>query len=340
MTDISIRQKDVFSTWNIFKLILALGLAIFIVSKTDRTSIVATLKNVSFFWLAISGVLFIVLTLLKTLQYYILMQDELTYWQVLNVIVWQNAITNFLLAGAGIATYITMSRVEHKMKVSQSVVIFLLVKIGDLTAIWLALFISSSLVWTQIHVIQTPIIILLTGIGAIILIFFLTVIFRQRFVSIIDRVIGKLGISQIKVVEKGISFLQSLANMKHEKVTASFAMLLLCSILYLVVTLVWVYSNLAAFHLQMDVVAVVFVGNLMQLVSYFPVYVFGGIGITETSALYFWSIFQFPQDVLAPVLIGIRVIFYLSNLIPLIYLPIYAAIISDKNKRQNEQQKL
>ncbi len=261
------------------------------------------------------------------------MRDELTYWQVLNVIIWQNAVTNFFLAGAGIATYITMSRVEHKMRISQSVVIFLLIKIGDLTAIWLALLISTSLVWAQIRIIQSPIVILLTGIGLIILVFFLTIVFRQRFVSTINRVLDKFGMTQIKVVEKGMSFLQSLANTKQEKVMGSFVLLLLCSVLYLAVTLVWVYSNLAAFHLRMDLAAVVFVGDLMQLVSYFPVYVFGGIGITETSSLYFWSIFQFPQDVLAPALIGIRAIFYLSNLIPLIYLPVYTRLfISKKNK--------
>ena len=332
MTDTSIHKNDVFSTWNIFKLILALGLAIFVFSKTDRASIVATFKSVSLFWLAVSGVLFLFLTLLKTLQYYVLLRNEMTYWQVLNVIVWQNAVTNFLLAGAGIATYITMAHAEHRIQVRQSVVTFLLIKIGDLTAIWLALLISSSLVWTQIRIIQTPVVILLTGIGLTILVFFLTVVFRQRFVSTLNRVLDRLGISQIKVIQRGVLFLQSLANMKQEKVIGSFVMLLLCSVLYFAVTLVWMYSNLATFHLRVDVAAVVFVGVLMQLVSYFPVYVFGGIGITETSALYFWSFFQISQELLAPALIGIRVIFYLFNLIPLIYLPVYAVIRNPKEQ--------
>jgi uncharacterized membrane protein YbhN (UPF0104 family) len=64
--------------------------------------------------------------------------------------------------------------------------------------------------------------------------------------------------------------------------------------------------------------------------------VFGGLGITETSALYFWSFFQIPQDVLAPALIGIRVIFYVFNLIPLIYLPVYSAFLKPKEQIQHE----
>jgi len=72
-------------------------------------------------------------------------------------------------------------------------------------------------------------------------------------------------------------------------------------------------------------------------VSYFPVSVFGGLGITETSALYFWSFFELPENVLAPALIGIRVIFYLFNLIPLIYLPAYSVWIKPKEQTQNGQ---
>jgi uncharacterized membrane protein YbhN (UPF0104 family) len=87
------------------------------------------------------------------------------------------------------------------------------------------------------------------------------------------------------------------------------------------------YTNLAIFHLQPDIFAILFVSVLTQLVSYFPVSVFGGLGINETSALYFWSFFGIPQDVLAPALIGIRIVFYLFNLIPLIYLPVYSVFL-------------
>jgi hypothetical protein len=102
------------------------------------------------------------------------------------MIVWQNAVSNFFLAGAGIAAYVTVSRMEHEIRISQSVLVFLLTKVGDLVAIWLALLISSNLVWAQIGILPTPVIILLAGIGIIMLVFFSTVLFRQGFVSIIN----------------------------------------------------------------------------------------------------------------------------------------------------------
>ena len=323
--------------WNLSKIVLALGLLIYVFSRSELTSLISALKNASVFWLIVSGVLYFLLTLLKALQYHVLMQGELTYAQVLNVIVWQNAISNFFLAGAGILTYITTTRLEHDLKISRSVMIFLLTKVGDLTAIWLALVISGSLIWSQISTLHIPVIVLLASIGIVIAGFFLTVLFRQRFVSTLDRVLNWMGASQIKFIENGMAHLRGLANVKQDKVLKLFGMLLFYSFVYLAVTISWTYTNLAIFHLQLDILPVIFVSVLMQLVSYFPVSVFGGLGITETSALYFWSFFNISQDVLAPALIGIRVVFYLFNVIPLIYLPVYSTFLKPKEQVHNEQ---
>jgi uncharacterized membrane protein YbhN (UPF0104 family) len=337
MTSTASRRSGLSSLWNLLKLVLALGLAVYVFSKAESTSIVSTLESASIFWLIVSGVLYFVLTLLKALQYYVLMPGQLTYPQVLNVIIWQNAVSNFFLAGAGIATYITMARLEHEVKVSRSVTIFLLAKVGDLIAIWAALLVVSSLVWSDIASLRTPVMILVTLIGSVILCFFLTIFFRQRFVSVLNRILGWSKISTIPFVENGMQYLQSLASMEQQKVFTTFGLLILYSFIYLAVTIACTYTNLAIFHLQPDVVAVIFVSVLIQLVSFFPVSVFGGLGITETSALYFWSFFEIPQEVLAPALIGIRVLFYLFNLIPLIYLPVYSAFLRQHEQAHNGQ---
>ena len=322
--------------WNFLRILLAFGLVFFVFSKTDVAALTTALKNASILWLIISGVLYLWLTLLKALQYYTLLQDELTYAQVLNLIVWQNAVSNFFLSGAGILTYITTTRMEYHLKVSRSVTVFLLTKAGDLTAIWLALVISSILLWSQIQVLQAPVLILIVYIGIIVAGGILTVLFRQRFVSILDKALAWLGISKISLIEKGMSYLRSLVNIKQDKILDRFGKLLFYSVIYLAITIGWIYTNLAIFHLHLNVLAVVFVSALMQLVSYFPVSVSGGLGINETSALYFWSFFSVPQDVLAPALIGSRVIFYLFNMIPLIYLPIYSTFLKPKEQLQNE----
>lgn len=337
MTSTPSRKSGISLAWNLSKIVLALGLVIYVLSKSELTNLLSALKNASVFWFVVSGVLYFLLTLLKALQYHVLMRDELTYPQVLNVIVWQNAVSNFFLAGAGILTYITTTRLEHDLKISRSVMIFLVTKVGDLTAIWLVLVISSSLIWSQINILQLPLLVLLAGIGIVIAGFFLTVLFRQRFVSILEKILNWMGAFKIKFIEQGMSHLQGLANIKQDKVLKLFGTLFFYSFVYLAVTISWTYTNLAIFHLQLGILPVIFVGVLLQLVSYFPVAVFGGLGITETSALYFWSFFDVPQDVLAPALIGIRVAFYLFNIIPLIYLPVYSTFLKSKEPVQDEQ---
>src|SRR5215213_1440320 len=110
MTSIPSRKSGLSSFWNLLKIVLALGLVLYILSKVDVSNLVSTLHSASLFWLTISGLLYFLLTLLKALQYSVLMQGRLTYSQVLNVVIWHNAISNFFLAGAGIAAYITMAR--------------------------------------------------------------------------------------------------------------------------------------------------------------------------------------------------------------------------------------
>ena len=331
------RKSGISSFWNWLKIILALGLVAYVLSRSEPSKLVSALQNASITWLLISVALYLLLTLLKALQYSVLLQGKLTYPQVLNVIVWQNAVSNFFLVGAGIAAYITLARLEHDVKVSRSVTTFILTKVGDLIAIWLVLIFSSTLVWSQIGALQTPVVILTAGIGCAILFFFLTILFRQRFVSFVSRLLKWSRISKFGLIEEGMNYLQGLASMDQKKVLTTFGMLLLYSFLYLAMTIWFVYANLAIFHLQPHVAAVMFVSVLIQLVSYFPVGVFGGLGITETSALYFWSFFDISQDLLAPALIGIRIIFYLFNLIPLIYLPLYSAFLKPKEQAQHEQ---
>ena len=323
--------------WNILKTLLAILLVIFVISRTDLSSLLQSLKSASVFWLGIAVIIFLFLTFLKALQYYVLFRKDLTYPQVLNVVILQNVVSNYLASSAGIASYLTLFRAEHGVKISRSMLIFLLTKIGDLTALWLGLVISSSLVWAEIGILRVPILILLTGIGVVLLLFVLTVLFRQSFVSVLSRILQWLKISKVGPVEKGIQYVRGLADMEQNRVLTTFGLLLLYSFVYLAVTIAYAYASLAVFHLQPSIAAVLFVTLLIQLVSYFPVTVFGGLGVTETSALYFWSFFALPQNTLASVLIGSRVVFYLFNLIPLIYLPVYSAFLNPKEQAQNGQ---
>ncbi len=321
--DLDTSTKKTPPVWNVVKIILTVALISFIFSKTNLSDVVKTLQNISAPWLIVSIFTFVLITLLKALQYHLLMRKNASYAQVLNLIIWQNAVSNYLLTGAGIATYLAMSRVEYEVKLSRSVVVFLLVKIGDLIAIWLTLLISAVLLWRQITPFRLVVLCLLSVIGAVIAIFLLTILLRQKFIAFLMTVFSRVGLLRVRFVQQALDSVLSLAEAGGPKMWRVLSALLLNSLVYLAASLAWMYANYAVFGLRLEPLTFIFVLALMQLVSYIPIVAFGGLGLSETASLYLFGAFGVPSSALAPVLVGARILYYLLNLLPLIYLPLY-----------------
>ena len=309
--------------WNILKIILALVLVGFVLSYTDLTQLFALRERISLPWLAVGIVLYFILTLLKAWQYYFLIGRRVNYPQVLNIVVVQNAISNFIATGAGIASYLALFRVEQGVKFSSAALAFVLAKIGDLISIWSFMLIASWFVWTQVDTLHSLIIILLTLIGSLILIFFVAVFLRQRFVSLLRAIVDRARLSRFGIVAKGMDVMQTLAEQEHGFVFRIVGLDILFSLIYMTVTMTWIYASLKTFSFEISILFVVFVNVFMQLVSYLPIQVFGGLGVNETTMLYVYSFFYLPQAELAAVLIANRMLFYLTNLLVLLYLPLY-----------------
>lgn len=119
-----------FSFWNIAKIILALLLAWFVLSKTDLTQLFVLRERISLPRLAAVIVLYFSLTLLKALQYYFLIGRRADYPRVLNIVVVQKTISNFIATSAGIASHLALFRVEQGVKVSRAALAFVLAKSG------------------------------------------------------------------------------------------------------------------------------------------------------------------------------------------------------------------
>ena len=320
--------------WNIAKIILALILVWFVLSKTDLTQLYALRERISLPWLAAVIVLYFSLTLLKALQYYFLIGRRVDYPQVLNIVVVQNAISNFIATSAGIASYLALFRVEQGVKVSRAALAFILAKVGDMISIWLFMLISSLLVWPQVTSFHSLIILLLAVIGVAVLGFFWAVFLRQKFVSILTWLIDKLKLSQLSFVNKLMDLLSTLAEQEHGFVFRMVGTGIAFSLIYMTVTMLWLYASLQTFSFDIGILQVIFVNIFMQLISYLPIQVFGGLGVNETTSLYLYSIFNFPQTELAAVLIATRLLFYLTNLAVLLYLPAHTLFFSRSSQKE------
>jgi uncharacterized membrane protein YbhN (UPF0104 family) len=325
-------KKGSHSLWNMVKIALAFGLAGFIISRTNLGELFSLYHRIDLAWLVIGVLFFFLTTLLKALQYYFLINRRVGYPQVLNIVVVQNAVSNFIATSAGIASYLTLFRVEQGVKVSRAALVFLLTKVGDLISIWLFMLVSSALLWSRFTGLHELILLSLALIGAAISLFFLVVILRQRFVSALTWGLGKVKLSHMGFINKLMDFLSSLAEQSHAFVFRMVGIGVAFSLVYLAVTMAWLYASLLTFSFDVGVLPVVFVNTFMQLISYLPIQVFGGLGVFETTSLYLYGLFDVSQTELAAVLIGMRVLFYLTNLFALLYLPLYSFFFNRPSK--------
>ena len=307
--------------WNIFKYILAVLLVWFVFSKTSVNDIIDLFRRVSFLWLAVSFALFFLMTMMKAVQYYVLSGRQGTYPRVLSIVVVQNAITNFIATGAGIASYLTMFTVDEGIRLRRASATFIIAKIGDLVVVWFMLLVAGFLLRNSISGLGiatlTILIVIPLAIGA----FIALIILRQKFVEAIRILADRLHLKRFSFTQRGLEVLQFLAEQNGVMVLRLIQTAILCSLVYMALTMAWVYASLRAFSLIIPASVLVFVNSWIQLISWLPVQVFGGLGVAETSQIYLYGLFGIPASQMATVSVGLRVSSYLFNLISLLYLP-------------------
>jgi uncharacterized membrane protein YbhN (UPF0104 family) len=319
--------------WNIFKIVLAIVLVGFVLSKTNFGELTKLIRQLSPPWLTISFVLFCLLTLIKSFQYYLLTGRQAPYARVLYVVITQNAISNFIAGGAGIASYLTMLSVGEGVKFRKVLSAFVVAKVGDLISVWVILFVSSILLWNKIGAVQYAVVFLLVGIFSVTAVFVLAALLRQKFVAMAKMILGWMKLGRISFVQSGMDFLQLLAEQDSRFVLRALFTGLLYSLIYMVVTLFWFYANIRAYSLDFPFTIVTFVNAFMQLISWVPIQVFGGLGVSETSLVYLFGIFGLPTAQIAAMGIGLRVILYAFTLIVLLYLPL--SVMFDRRYRSS-----
>ncbi len=308
--------------WNIFKTILALFLIGFVLSKTDLPQLAGLLGSVSPGWLLIDLALFITLTLIKAGQYHALTGREAPYARVLNIVILQNAVSNFVASSAGIASYLTLMKAEQGVKLRRGAVSFLIAKIGDLLAVGLFLAATTALAGGQVPVLRDLALLLLLCIAVAVGLCLLAIFLRQRFVGLLRGMLQRIHLLGLSPVQKGMDALQFLADQKDGPIFRSLRLGLAYSLVYMAVTFAWSYCNLRVFSVVLPWSVVGFVNGLMQLLSWIPIQVFGGLGITETTLVYLYGGFGVPQPEMAAVSIGLRLLLYILNLVVLAYLPL------------------
>jgi uncharacterized membrane protein YbhN (UPF0104 family) len=313
--------------WNIFKTILALALIGLVFSKTDLGQLAGLAGRVSPGWLLLDLVLFIALTLIKTGQYHALTGREVQYGRLLNIIILQNAVSNFVASSAGIASFLTLMKAEQGIKLRTGAASLVIAKMGDLLAVALFLALTTALAGGQVPVLRDLAILLLLGITLAVGVFLLTIFLRQRFIGLLRSVLAAIHLLRLPLVQKGVEALQFLADQEDGVIFRSLRLGSAYSLVYMAVTFAWSYCNLRVFSVVIPWNVVGFVTALMQLISWVPIQVFGGLGITETTLVYLYGSFGLPQPEMAAVSIGLRLLLYFLSLVVLAYVPLSGLLL-------------
>lgn len=304
-----------------FKILLALILMGVVLSRTSFAEIVALQNRLSWTWLIAGFLFFIVMTLVKTLQYWILLGRQTSYRNTLRIVIIQNALTNFVANTAGIASYLAMFQMEENVKVRKSGAVFILTKAGDLLCMGLFLLVSASFVWTRVPVLHQLIIFILVALAAGLTVFWTSIFMRQTFVGFLRRLVEMIRLDKLSLVQKALSALDSLAAQDTKTVTQTLLTGTLLSFFYMLATMAYGYTRVQTFQIPLEFWGIIFIASLMQFISVIPFQVFGGLGVTEVSMVFLYGLFGFVDEIPA-IIVALRVLFYIFNLILLAYIPL------------------
>jgi len=324
-------NRKISVVWNLLKVIFAIALVWYFLSWVDLGELYDLWERVRITHLLATIALYSILTLLKAYRYQqILIEQKTRYLRVLNIIVLQNSISNFLANSAGLASFLALLHIEENVKVRKSGLTFVIIKIGDLFAVWLFSIVCSFLLWNRVGELHSAILFFLVLVGIGFVFFFFAWFWRRVFISLANRVMFLLKLTRFSFFRQVVDALEAFAEMPQSMVFTIVYKAFGLSLIYNFITLIWMVVSMNAFQLPVDALSILFVSCILQLFTMIPVSVFGGLGITEVTSLYLYTLLGVPSTELSIILVGWRILYYVTNLLLVLYLPIYALFIEPK----------
>ena len=308
--------------WNLIKIVIAISLIGVVFSKTNLKEVISLRSRLSFTWLAASFFLVTATTGCIARRYWILIKRQVPFPQFLNLVILQNALSNFIATSAGAVSYLTLLRTEYHIRIRQGVFSLIVAKVGDLLAVCLVLGIASYYVWSEITVLHGVILVILTASSLCLLLFFLAITLHRPFISMVYHLVDRLQLCRYPIFTNLLKLISELEEQNTTVFFRSLAPVIGFSCLIILLTSLLGYCNVKLFAVQITPWPVIFMTSLIQILTMVPIQVFGGLGLYDVTVLYLYGLFGIPSSEIASVVISLRLIAYLQNLLLLAYLPL------------------
>ncbi|MBP1467308.1 flippase-like domain-containing protein [Candidatus Chloroploca sp. M-50] len=312
------------------KIILAILLFVFILSQTNSADFILLLNQVDLKWLLLYSIMFILSTALFTYRYWCLIKKSINFHQALNLVIIQNSIGNLVSSAAGIVSFVAILRGRYNIRITQSTSSLVIARFSDLLIILFALPIATWLSFSKIETVFFLILWLFLIILCIVLLFIALIIFRSRFIKLSWYLFSIIKVNHLNVVKKFMSILAEIIN-DLDVFLKMFKLLSLTSLAILLVSTFSLFATLRLFSLDLFFGYILFVVLVVQIIGMIPIHVFGGLGTIEITSIYLFGLFGLDEQVLIPMVIGSRIIFYIANLLVLLYIPL-DMLINQKNR--------
>jgi uncharacterized protein (TIRG00374 family) len=237
-------------------------------------------------------------------------------------------IGNLIATSAGAFSYVAILRSKYKVKISSGINSLIIARVLDAFFLFLALFSSAQILRHEIIEIQilvySLVIIFLTvfvGIG-------IFIIFKEKVIRFIDDILKVFNLDKLLMFRKVPTDLRNFMTTSLVSSKRILARIFCSSFLIFVIYILFLYSSLRAFGLNLNLWIVLFILAVTLIMNLIPLQIFGGLGIQEVTNLYLLGIFGYPESVIIPVLVGTRALFLVSNMVFLMHLVINSVLDS------------
>jgi uncharacterized membrane protein YbhN (UPF0104 family) len=304
--------------WVILKIFLGLVLFAFVLSKIRSQDVAALAQRISLPWLPVCLFIYIASVWCIAKRYHEIIGQDISFDKIFGIVVIQSVIGSMLANIAGITYYVAMLRGKYQVGLGNGIWSLVAARFFDIL-VWLPFFgVASWLLWSQLAPLHIVIILALVFMSAIVMGIALALTLRQRFLAMLKKILTKLSLDRFPLIQKIIGALESLVQGSLLK---NFRSLILYSLLILINSCALFYCTLKLFGISLDKAPVILMVIITQVLMLLPIHVFGGLGWLDVSHLYLYGLFGFGEHLIAPVIVGGRVVFYAMTLILLLYFP-------------------
>lgn len=306
--------------WSVLKVSLAVCLFWLVISQTSLADLVAAARRIQPVWLLVTVLAFALIAWAMARRYWVLVGKELAFHEMLELVIIQTLITNFLMNAAGATSFVALLRTQHQIGIGRGVLALFLARVGDIVFLASALAVMSWPVWSRIEVLHNLVAVMILVQVAFLLGSCSAYAARARLSEWIQGIRERYGIDENGLAGRTTGSVLSLCKTEESQLRPLIAPLLGYSAVVLVANFAYAYATLALFAFPLGLWDVLFVAVVMQLVSFVPVQVFGGLGIYEVSSVYLYSLLGAEPSETIPIVIGAHAVFYLLNAMMLLFI--------------------